>query len=497
MTKQLRMAFADGDGLPPGWVAVTMGQVTAVSGGLTKNSKRTELAMRMPYLRVANVYANALELDDIKEIGINRGELDRVLLRDGDLLVVEGNGSIDHIGRVAQWTGEIEPCVHQNHLIKARPPTPDIGKWLLFWLLSPAGRTAIIRTASSTSGLHTLSLSKVRSLPVRLAPVAEQRRIVAEIETQFTRLDAAVSTLERVQANLKRARASVLKAAVEGRLVPTEADLARAEGRSYEPASALLDRILEERRRKHVEAQVGATRKKAYKPPVDPAMDGLPELPEGWAWARWESLCERVTVGYVGPMAKEYRDEGVPFLRGMNVRANRFRPEGLLRISPEFHEKISKSRIFPGDLLVVRSGAVGTTCVLPNSVGEANCSDLVLIQRPSIEPNYGAYYMNSNAKRQVEEGKVGIALTHFNTKSVAALPVPVPPLAEQVRIVAEVERRLSILDALDQTAEQNLARCKALRQSILKRAFEGKLVPQEPADEPASELLARIQAQTA
>jgi type I restriction enzyme S subunit len=109
-------------------------------------------------------------------------------------------------------------------------------------------------------------------------------------------------------------------------------------------------------------------------------------------------------------------------------------------------------------------------------LGEANCADLVLIQRPlAFVPQYGAYYMNSLAKRHVNAGKVGVALTHFNTKSVAVLPVPLPPLVEQRRIVAEVERRLSVIEESEATVTANLKRAERLRQSILHSAFAGKL----------------------
>ena len=175
----------------------------------------------------------------------------------------------------------ISPCLHQNHLIKVRFAISGLESFVLYWLLSPDGREQVVRAASSTSGLHTLSLSKVASLPAPVAPLPEQRRIVEAIESYFTRLDDAVATLERVQRNLKRYRASVLKAAVEGRLVPTEAELARAEGRDYEPASALLERILAERR--HRWQETGGRGK--YQEPDAPDTTDLPDLPEGWCWA--------------------------------------------------------------------------------------------------------------------------------------------------------------------------------------------------------------------
>jgi type I restriction enzyme S subunit len=310
----------------------------------------------------------------------------------------------------------------------------------------------------------------ISSFEIPAFDISDQRRIVAEIEKQFTRLEAGVAALKRVQANLKRYRAAVLKAACEGRLVETEAELARKEDRPYETGAALLTRILSERRKNW-------QGRGKYKEPVTPEADGLGKLPEGWAWATFEQISTRVTVGFVGSMKHEYVERGVPFLRGQNVRENRFEMEGLLYVSEEFHKKLSKSALQPGDLAVVRSGAVGVTCVIPDSIPYANCSDLVLVQQPlGFVSKYGAYYMNSLAKRQVAAGKVGVALIHFNTKSVAELSLPLPPLAEQSRIVAEVERRLSVIEGMDAAVDANLKRAARLRQAILQKAFSGALV---------------------
>ncbi len=189
--------------LPDGWAWATIEQIGDVSGGLTKNSKRSALSAKLPYLRVANVYFNRLELSDVQDIGIQESELARTLLKKGDLLVVEGNGSIEQIGRVAVWDGSIEPCVHQNHIIKVRFSPTDISRYILFWLLSTEGRDQIMKVTSSTSGLYTLSLSKVSQLSIPLAPLAMQSRIVAKIEAMFAQADiieqAASVSLRRAE----------------------------------------------------------------------------------------------------------------------------------------------------------------------------------------------------------------------------------------------------------------------------------------------------------
>jgi type I restriction enzyme S subunit len=134
-----------GDASKFGWRDALIGEVGQVISGLTKNPKRETLPRKMPYLRVANVYANELRLEQIEYIGVAEKEVEKLLVLRGDLLVVEGNGSPDQIGRVALWDGSIPDCVHQNHLIKVRLATEVAPEWALIWLLSPDGRREIER----------------------------------------------------------------------------------------------------------------------------------------------------------------------------------------------------------------------------------------------------------------------------------------------------------------------------------------------------------------
>lgn len=203
--------------LPEGWCWATVGQIGNVIGGLTKNQKRAAHVLQLPYLRVANVYADKLLLDEIEKIGVAESEIERVLLKQGDLLIVEGNGSIDQIGRVAIWNGAIDRCVHQNHIIKVRLDKVEFGRFALFWLLSMDGRQHITRVASSTSGLYTLSISKVAALPLPLPPLAEQERIVAEVERRMSVAAEVEATLDASLARAERLRQSILKRAFEGR----------------------------------------------------------------------------------------------------------------------------------------------------------------------------------------------------------------------------------------------------------------------------------------
>jgi type I restriction enzyme S subunit len=186
-------------------------------------------------------------------------------------------------------------------------------------------------------GLHRPSRSSIylrgqskSTLP--LPPRSEQDRIVAEIEKQFTRLDAAVAALNRVQANLKRYRAVVLKAACEGRLVPTEAELARKEGRGYETGEQLLARVLEECRSRWEADQLARMRapdeppnddgKKKYKKREPPDAHCLPKLPEGWAWGSLGQIAD-IQGGILKQPSRAPQKNAYPFLRVANVYRGR------------------------------------------------------------------------------------------------------------------------------------------------------------------------------
>ena len=193
----------------------------------------------MKYLRGANVYADKIITDDIYEIGVTDSEAKAVALKVGDLLVVEGNGSIDQIGRVAMWDGELPVCGHQNHLIRVRLATKLNSRFHLQFLLSPLGRDLIVKEANSTSGLHTLSISKVSNLIVPVASLAEASAVVVQIEEKLSRIDKTLEDIDAQLARSKALRQSILKKAFSGQLVPQDPN--------DEPASVLLDRIRAER----------------------------------------------------------------------------------------------------------------------------------------------------------------------------------------------------------------------------------------------------------
>ncbi len=447
---------------PVEWKLTTLGTLSGERGKSVEPARTPEKQFEL--YSVPSFPGQRPEVVSGKEVGSNKQ-----LVQPQSVLLCKINPRINRAWVVGDFTAHSK--IASTEWIVFPTFEEVVPEFLCYFLQQNAVRDFLAHNASGVGGsLMRVKPSTLRDFPFAYPKTSEQRRIVAEIEKQFTRLDAGVAALRRVQANLKRYRAAVLNAACEGRLVPAEAELARKGKRKFETGEELLARVLAERR----EHWTGSGN---YREPAALDRTNLGPLPEGWTWATFEQIAGRVTVGFVGSMKHEYVESGVPFLRGQNVRENRFDSEGLLYVSRAFHEELAKSALRPGDLAVVRSGSVGVTCVIPDSLPEANCSDLVLVQRPvGFVPQYGAYYMNSLAKRHIAAGKVGVALIHFNTKSVAALAVPLPPLAEQTRIVAEVERRLSVLEELEAMVIANLQRATRLRQSILQKAFTGELV---------------------
>ena len=193
--------FGDPAKNPMCWPHSRIGDVCDVQGGVQVTKKRSVYPLEAPYLRVANVLRDRLALDDIKLIRLTETELLRTRLRQGDLLIVEGHGNAAEIGRAAVWGGQIRTCVHQNHLIRARPDRSQLEPgFAAAYLNSSSGRQYLLRRAKTTSGLNTITTSDVKGCAVLLPHVGLQRRfsaIVAQTwETLNTTETSAKSSLD-------------------------------------------------------------------------------------------------------------------------------------------------------------------------------------------------------------------------------------------------------------------------------------------------------------
>lgn len=339
---------------------------------------------------------------------------------------------------------------------------------------------AINERTSSVTVKH-LSSKSIADIPLPLPPLAEQGRIVAKADELFTKLDAGVKALNAIKAQLKRYRQSVLKSAFEGKLT---AEWREARKGKLEPASVPLERIKEERKKK-----LGSKYKES--PLVDASE--LPKLPEGWAWARLLECSDRITDGtHVPP---KFTDKGVPFLFVRHVVNGSITFEDTKFISEQTYQRLNeRCPVEPGDVLYTAVGSYGVAIPVLRDERFSFQRHIAHIKLSSyLSHEYLSSCLNSPfCLNQARTAARGVAQKTVTLGDLSIFVVPVAPVQEQHQIVSEIESCFSVADAIEKTVDQSLAQSERLRQSILKRAFEGKLVPQDPNDPPASELLERI-----
>jgi type I restriction enzyme S subunit len=487
--------------LPPGWVWTTISEIVD-HDGVFSDGDWVESKDQDP-----NGDVRLIQLADVGD-GVYRDRSNRFLtkekadelkctyLKPGDVLIAR---MPDPLGRACIFPGDLKTSVTVVDVCVVRTGSSGINhRWLMHTVNSPAFRQGIasLQSGSTRKRISRRNLARVE-LP--LPPLPEQQRIVAEIEKQMTRLDAGVAALKRAQARLRRYKAAVLKAACEGRLVPQDP--------ADEPADVLLRRLLAERRCRW-EAEQRAKgkdpRKLKYKEPAPPDTDDLPGLPREWIYTNLAPLLSYTRTGMrTGPFGSllkkhEHQLTGVPVLGIENIDKMKFVRGSKIHITEEKAEQLSNYAVYPGDVLISRSGTVGEVCAVPEGIGEARISTnlmRVAFAPKGILPFFFCLLFNGSpfVCDQVSDLCSGSTRDFINQKILSSIIFPLPPLPEQQRIVAEVERRLSVVEGMEAALETNLKRAKRLRQAILKQAFEGRLAPQDPSDEPASALLGRIQ----
>ncbi len=531
---------SDAPALPPGWTRTTVGEIAEIN---PRDPEIREIpdATEVTFVPMAAVdaFRGVIAHPQRKKIGeVRRGYTP---FREGDVLFAKitpsmenGKAAIAHRLYNGLGFGSTE-----FHILRPRRGVV-LSEWLFYYVRQEGLRQEARASFTGTAGQLRVPARFLVGHPIPLAPLAEQRRIVARIEELFSQLDAAEEGLRRVQRNLKRYRAAVFKAAVEGRLVPTQAELARAAGRPYETGAELLQRILAERRRKWEEQEwarlvekakkkTAQARRKAqglparmkdippeewqgipeeeyrrnlpkddrwkqkYKEPSPPDTANLPLLPEGWVW---------VILPQIGDLARgksKHRPRNAsflyggpyPFIQTGDVR----QAEGYITTHSQTYSEagLAQSQLWPaGTLCITIAANIAETAVLgfdacfPDSI-------VGFIPEQGIEVLFVDYYFRTIQSR-IERLAPATAQKNINLEILKQLPVPLPPLSEQLRIIAEVERRLSVAREAEKAVKANLKRIARLRQAILKRAFEGKFVPQDPSDEPVKVLLERIRA---
>lgn len=409
--------------------------------------------------------------------------------QDGDVLVAKITPCMEN-GKAALARGlssGVGAGSTEFHVL--RPNMAVLPETLLYYVLQQEFRKDARAEMTGTAGQLRVPSRFLEEQTIPLPPLSEQSRIVEAIESYFTRLDDAATTLERVQRNLKRYRASVLKAAVEGQLVPTEAELARAEGRDYEPASVLIAQV----KRPMRPARFGSRSKNVIIGHSALAV-GNPgtELPEGWVWAQLVDVARLETGHTPSRSHPEWWGGKVPWIGIKDARAHHGGTiYGTLQHTNEDGLANSAARLLPaGTVCLSRTASVGYVVVMGKPM--ATSQDFVnWVCTEALDPQWLRYVLLTDRESLLRFGK-GTTHTTIYFPEVISLHIALPPIAEQKRIVTELDRVLSHADACGDVVATNDERCAHVRQSILKWAFEGRLADQDTTDEPAAQLLERI-----
>lgn len=332
-----------------------------------------------------------------------------------------------------------------------------------------------------------------------------QTRIVEKLEELFSDLDAGVAELKAAQKKLAQYRQSLLKAAVEGALTAEW----RTKNKPKETGAQLLERILKERRARWEEKQLarfkeqGKTPPKGwqdkYPQPVQPDTTNLPELPEGWVWASLDQLSEFITSGSRG-WADYYSSEGAIFIRSQNINKDWLDLSDIAFVQPPNNTEGARTRVKTNDLLLTITGAnVGKTAQVTNQLEEAYVSQHVaLIRLVVVElASYVHLLLISDAggRGQLNNEAYGAGKPGLNLQQVATVSIPLPYMSELTELTTIIDMQFKAISDQSANILHSLAQAAAQRKNILKSAFSGQLVAQDPNDEPASLLLERIRAE--
>jgi len=467
--------------LPKGWILLTLKDCGDIVSGGTPSTGRSEYwGNEIPWITPADLSGYKKKLIEKGRKSISRKGLENSSAR----LMPKGSvlfSSRAPIGYVAIAENEIST----NQGFKSIVPNGVVDSEFLFYYLKSIKNLAENR-ASGTTFLE-LSGKAFSQLPISVPPLPEQHRIVAKLEELFSELDNGIAHLKKAQVQLKVYRQAVLKAAFEGKLTEKWRDQQRAAG-NLPSADALLAQIQEERKRY-------SRKPKEYPQLTEAEVRDLPELPEGWKWVRFGNVTYK--IGDVDHKMPSTQPNGIPYLSTGDITpGHHLNFKGVKTISRADYSQLSrKIRPQKGDLIFPRYGTIGRNALVETDIDflvSYSCAIIKPITK-FFKPKYVFYYSISPIiTKEVEKYAVQTTQANIGISSIERFLFPLMSVQEQHQIVQEIESRLSVCGHLEQEIDKALEQSEALRQSILKKAFEGRLVPQDPNDEPAGELLKRI-----
>ena len=491
------MIGTTGRPLPPGWCWASLDDLANLLAGNPAPQRKDNFAESgPPFVRVQDMgrLGMRMGLADTKDhLAENVAKGLRLFPAGSVLFTKSGASTLLNQRAVLQ-----RPMYVVSHIAIAIPENGILSEWLYYWL-----STVDFSHYAHATTLPSLPFSKIKQIAVPVAPTVEQTRIADTLDELFSDLNAGVAALERARDKLKLYRAAVLKTAVEGALT---ADW-RESHPDAEPAGELLKRILVERRRRWEEDQLRKFEEKGktlpknwkakYKEPVAPDTTSLPPLPVGWCLATVDQLSE-IRSGQTPkdiPIIPDELGTVVWFrVNDMNNPRNKCRmADGGLRMKSSLAEELNL-KLFPRGTIVFpkRGGAIRTNKKrLLAFPAACDLNIMALIPAAEVSKYLWQWFQGLDLAKLSD----GSNVPQINHPHIAPCLIPLAPVAEQEAIVAAVQAQLSVVEQLEADIDAKLQSAQALRQSILKHVFTGKLVPQDPDDEPASELLHRIAAE--
>jgi type I restriction enzyme S subunit len=444
------------------------------------------------FIRVGNFNRGgiALDLTEVQKVQpLASAERNRTRILPGDVLIT----ITADLGMTAVVPMSLGEAYINQHVALLRPKAafnPHFLAWYIGCTRQAEDQLFEKNRGAVKAGL---GLDDLRGLQVPLPPMETQQSVVSQLEARLSRLDKAASDLRKVDAKLARHRAAVLAAATAGMLVPTEAELARRESRTYEPASVLLDRILVERRARWEAEQIATFRAKGlkprddkwkakYQPPVAPDTTDLPELPEGWAWASTDQLAadepRSITDGPFGSNLKSehYTESGPRVIRLQNIGDGNFVDERA-HIRPDHFASLANHHVHPGDIVLAALGEVlPRACLIPADLGPALVKADCMRVKPDPALVITRYLLAALISPQVQHRTAsvvkGVGRPRINLGTVRGLPLPLPPLAEQARIVLALDQGQTLYTQTLRAATASRRRVAGLRSAILQAAFQ-------------------------
>lgn len=422
----------------------------------------------------------------------------------GDVLVAR---MADPIGRTCVFPIMMQKCVTVVDVCIMRP-TNELAdpRWLMHGINAPQSRRAIELAASGTTR-NRISRSNLGELSFPIPPHNEQRRIVDKLEALQARSRKAREALDEVPALLEKLRQSILAAAFRGDLTKDW----RAKNPDVEPAEKLLQRIRAERRKKWEETELAKLKAKG-KPPTDdrwkakyeeptPADAGqLSELPKDWCWASVEELCPLDAPAVYGIILPgDDVQDGVPYLRPIDIREDgTIDFSSVKRTSAEIAAQHARASLRAGDLVLSIVGTIGKVVIVPPELDGGNITQSSIRIRPPewLSSEYlRLALLSPTLTHQYDRFRFGNAVQRLNVEHVRRLAIPLAPMAETPFLVSATKRSLRKIPAAAISAA--LEGLERLSKSVLSKAFRGELVPQDPNDEPAAVMLARLKAEAA